>query len=402
MGADGPHRARRRSRSSTRTTSRTGSRRTTRCSTRARTGSSRTSASSTCGRSRNDTGVTVDDVAKRLIDYGFHAPTMSFPVAGTLMIEPTESEDLGELDRFVDAMIAIRAEIDRVGAGEWPADDNPLAQRAAHRRRRRPPTTGRARTRASSPRSRSPALRHDEVLAAGRPHRRRLRRPQRLLLLPAARGTTRSRERRRHGQWTVQVLWRCRSSARRRLHRARGRGVLAARSERSGQDHDGRDPRGLPPPLGRLGARPRHRPGATPGAHSAMRIGIMLQSGGIELQLTVARGIAAVRLATTRTRVDGRRRWLELVGLTEKLATRVSDAVGWAATPPRSRARRSSDDPRSSSSTSRRRASTPTARRRSWDLIESFARSRHDDRADHALHGRGGATGRPDRGHRAG
>jgi glycine dehydrogenase len=72
------------------------------------------------------TGVTVDDVAKRLIDYGFHAPTMSFPVAGTLMIEPTESEDLAELDRFCAAMIAIRAEIDRVGAGEWPAQDNPL------------------------------------------------------------------------------------------------------------------------------------------------------------------------------------------------------------------------------------------------------------------------------------
>jgi glycine dehydrogenase len=72
------------------------------------------------------TGVTVDDVAKRLIDYGFHAPTMSFPVAGTLMIEPTESESKEELDRFCDAMIAIRAEIDRVGSGEWPADDNPL------------------------------------------------------------------------------------------------------------------------------------------------------------------------------------------------------------------------------------------------------------------------------------
>ncbi|MDT3396749.1 aminomethyl-transferring glycine dehydrogenase [Streptomyces sp. B1866] len=72
------------------------------------------------------TGVTVDDVAKRLIDYGFHAPTMSFPVAGTLMIEPTESEDLAELDRFCAAMIAIRAEIDRVGSGEWPRDDNPL------------------------------------------------------------------------------------------------------------------------------------------------------------------------------------------------------------------------------------------------------------------------------------
>ncbi len=69
---------------------------------------------------------TVDDFAKRLVDYGFHAPTMSFPVAGTLMIEPTESESLAELDRFCDAMIAIRGEVDRVAAGEWPADDNPL------------------------------------------------------------------------------------------------------------------------------------------------------------------------------------------------------------------------------------------------------------------------------------
>jgi len=72
-------------------------------------------------------GVSVDDVAKRLIDYGFHAPTMSFPVAGTLMVEPTESEDLAELDRFCDAMIAIRAEIAKVESGEWPKDDNPLA-----------------------------------------------------------------------------------------------------------------------------------------------------------------------------------------------------------------------------------------------------------------------------------
>jgi glycine dehydrogenase len=71
-------------------------------------------------------GVTVDDVAKRLIDYGFHAPTMSFPVAGTLMVEPTESEDLVELDRFCDAMIAIRAEIEKVASGDWPKDDNPL------------------------------------------------------------------------------------------------------------------------------------------------------------------------------------------------------------------------------------------------------------------------------------
>jgi glycine dehydrogenase len=75
---------------------------------------------------REATGVTVDDVAKRLIDYGFHAPTMSFPVAGTLMVEPTESEDLAEIDRFIDAMIAIKAEADAVAAGEWPAEDNPL------------------------------------------------------------------------------------------------------------------------------------------------------------------------------------------------------------------------------------------------------------------------------------
>ncbi|MEV7679688.1 aminomethyl-transferring glycine dehydrogenase [Streptomyces sp. NPDC088341] len=72
------------------------------------------------------TGVSVDDIAKRLIDYGFHAPTMSFPVAGTLMIEPTESEDLTEIDRFCEAMIAIRREIEKVASGEWPGDDNPL------------------------------------------------------------------------------------------------------------------------------------------------------------------------------------------------------------------------------------------------------------------------------------
>ncbi|WP_245244256.1 aminomethyl-transferring glycine dehydrogenase [Microbacterium terrae] len=75
---------------------------------------------------REATGVTVDDVAKRLIDYGFHAPTMSFPVAGTLMVEPTESEDLGEIERFIEAMIAIKVEADAVAAGEWAADDNPL------------------------------------------------------------------------------------------------------------------------------------------------------------------------------------------------------------------------------------------------------------------------------------
>ena len=72
------------------------------------------------------TGIDNNDVAKRLIDYGFHAPTMSFPVPGTLMIEPTESEDLAEIDRFIEAMIAIKAEADTVAAGIWTVDDNPL------------------------------------------------------------------------------------------------------------------------------------------------------------------------------------------------------------------------------------------------------------------------------------
>jgi glycine dehydrogenase len=75
---------------------------------------------------KDTSGVSAEDVAKRLIDYGFHAPTLSFPVAGTLMVEPTESEPLVELDRFCDAMIAIRGEIRRVEKGEWPQDDNPL------------------------------------------------------------------------------------------------------------------------------------------------------------------------------------------------------------------------------------------------------------------------------------
>jgi len=72
------------------------------------------------------TGIDNNDVAKRLVDYGFHAPTMSFPVPGTLMVEPTESEDLVEIDRFIDAMIAIKIEADEVASGRWPADDNPL------------------------------------------------------------------------------------------------------------------------------------------------------------------------------------------------------------------------------------------------------------------------------------
>lgn len=75
---------------------------------------------------KSEAGITVDDITKRLMDFGFHAPTMSFPVAGTLMVEPTESESLAEIDRFCDAMLAIHAEAKQVASGEWPADDNPL------------------------------------------------------------------------------------------------------------------------------------------------------------------------------------------------------------------------------------------------------------------------------------
>ena len=78
-----------------------------------------------------ETGISEEDVAKRLMDYGFHAPTMSFPVPGTLMIEPTESESKHELDRFIEAMLSIRAEIAKVQEGQWPAEDNPL-KRAPH------------------------------------------------------------------------------------------------------------------------------------------------------------------------------------------------------------------------------------------------------------------------------
>jgi glycine dehydrogenase len=75
---------------------------------------------------KQSAGIEVEDIAKRLMDYGFHAPTMSFPVAGTLMIEPTESESKAELDRLCDALIAIRAEIARVERGELSREDNPL------------------------------------------------------------------------------------------------------------------------------------------------------------------------------------------------------------------------------------------------------------------------------------
>ena len=133
-----------------------------------------------------DTGVTVDDVAKRLIDYGFHAPTMSFPVAGTLMVEPTESEDLVELDRFVDAMVAIKAEIDLVGSGEWPAEDNPL--------RNAPHTAACLTGEWDHPYTRAQAAYPDgvdaarKVLDAGATHRRRLRRPSPGVRVPTGGG----------------------------------------------------------------------------------------------------------------------------------------------------------------------------------------------------------------------
>jgi glycine dehydrogenase len=79
-----------------------------------------------CRPYKKSAGIEIDDIAKRLIDYGFHAPTMSWPVPGTLMVEPTESESKAELDRFCDAMIAIRAEIAKVEQGAWAQDDNPL------------------------------------------------------------------------------------------------------------------------------------------------------------------------------------------------------------------------------------------------------------------------------------
>ena len=142
------------------------------------------------------TGVTVDDVAKRLMDYGFHAPTMSFPVAGTLMIEPTESETLAELDRFCDAMIAIRDEIDRVARRRVAA-----RARARCATPRTPPrtcsATGTARTPASSAPIPLPSLRADKYFPPVSRIDARRRRPQPGLLVRAARGVRGVARRRR-------------------------------------------------------------------------------------------------------------------------------------------------------------------------------------------------------------
>ncbi len=138
----------------------------------------------------SETGITAEDVAKRLIDYGFHAPTMSFPVAGTLMVEPTESEDLAELDRFCDAMIAIRQEIAAVASGAADRAGQPAEERAAHgrdadRRRVEAPVPAR---RGRLPGAGRPA---GQVLAAGPPDRPGVRRPAPGLRLPAAGGVRR-------------------------------------------------------------------------------------------------------------------------------------------------------------------------------------------------------------------
>ena len=166
------------------------------------------------------TGVSVDDVAKRLIDYGFHAPTMSFPVAGTLMVEPTESEDLAELDRFCDAMIAIRRG-DRPGRrGDVAGRGQPAGQRAAHggdghRRRVAAPVPA---VGGGVPGGGGPGR---EVLAAGAPDRRGVRRPEPGLLVPVAGGVRGVSDRGcRDGD--------CAPSRRRRWPRA-GRGAAADR-----------------------------------------------------------------------------------------------------------------------------------------------------------------------------
>ncbi len=138
---------------------------------------------------KDSSGISVDDVAKRLMDFGFHAPTMSFPVAGTLMIEPTESESKAELDRFCDAMIRIREEIRAVECGELDKEDNPL-KNAPHTAAEllgewnHAYSREQARLSAGQPGG-------GQVLAAGGPRRQRLRRPQPDLLLPADRGVRR-------------------------------------------------------------------------------------------------------------------------------------------------------------------------------------------------------------------
>ncbi len=134
---------------------------------------------------KSSAGIGVEDIAKRLIDYGFHAPTMSFPVVGTLMVEPTESEPKRELDRFCDAMIAIADEAERVASGEWPKEDNPLvnAPHTANETHAEEWAHPYSRMIAAFPGGNLGGKR--KILAARIAHRQCRRRPQPDLLMPA-------------------------------------------------------------------------------------------------------------------------------------------------------------------------------------------------------------------------
>jgi glycine dehydrogenase len=134
---------------------------------------------------KESSGVSAEDVAKRLIDYGFHAPTLSFPVAGTLMVEPTESESLEELDRFCDAMISIRAEIAKVESGQWPQADNPLKNAPHTAQTLLKDDWSHAYSREEACLSKGKSAR-DQILAARGPGGQRVGRPQLVLFLPAA------------------------------------------------------------------------------------------------------------------------------------------------------------------------------------------------------------------------
>ena len=136
---------------------------------------------------KDATGIGAEDVAKRLIDFGFHAPTLSFPVAGTLMVEPTESESLHELDRFIDAMIEIRDEIRAVEDGKLDREDNPL-KHAPHTATMVAASEWTPRLPARTRRVPAAGAQAAEILAAGRARRQRAWRQERVLQLHSDRG----------------------------------------------------------------------------------------------------------------------------------------------------------------------------------------------------------------------
>ena len=205
------------------------------------------------------TGVTVDDVAKRLVDFGFHAPTMSFPVAGTLMVEPTESEDLAEVDRFVAAMIAIRAEIDEVAEGTLVGRGQPPAPGTAHRGRPSS-ATGTGPTRVSG----RPSPAASRPTSTGRPSAASSRRTATATWSAPARLPTPSRAEETMSRPTP--LTAIHAGARRELHRLRrlvDAGPLRLRARRAHRRPHHRGPV-RPLPHGRDRAdrpRGRRRPG---------------------------------------------------------------------------------------------------------------------------------------------